>query len=199
VMSSPALTELLQSYPDSVRAAARPLHERIEAHQAGRIQRLKTLEPLLAGGDVGRGRTVFYGQKSQCSACHAIGHEGGTFGPDLTSIGSIRSGRDILEAIVFPSASFVPGYEPMRVETKDDVVTGNIVREDASAVVMKLNALLEQRIPRSDIKSVKPGAISVMPEGLDAVLTREELLDLLAFLQAQNGEQWLQPTRRSSR
>ena len=84
-------------------------------------------------------------------------------------------------------------------ETKDDVVTGNIVREDASAVVMKLNALLEQRIPRSDIKSVKPGAVSVMPEGLDAVLTREELLDLLAFLQAQNGEQWLQPTRRSSR
>ena len=199
VMSSPALTELLQSYPDSVRAAARPLHERIEAHQAGRIQRLKTLEPLLAGGDVGRGRTVFYGQKSQCSACHAIGREGGTLGPDLTSIGSIRSGRDILEAIVFPSASFVPGYEPMRVETKDDVVTGNIVREDASAVVMKLNALLEQRIPRSDIKSVKPGAVSVMPEGLDAVLTREELLDLLAFLQAQNGEQWLQPTRRSSR
>ena len=36
-------------------------------------------------------------------------------------------------------------------------------------------------------------------EPLDAVLTREELLDLLAFLQAQNGEQWLQPQRRSSR
>ncbi|PAW87742.1 MAG: dehydrogenase [Pedosphaera sp. Tous-C6FEB] len=199
VMSSPALTELLQSYPDPVRAAAKPLHERIEVRQAGRIQRLKTLEPLLAGGDVGRGRAVFYSQKSQCSACHAIGHEGGTLGPDLTSIGAIRSGRDILEAIVFPSASFVPGYEPMRVETKTDVITGNIVREDASAVVMKLNALIEQRIPRSEITSIKPGAVSVMPEGLDAVLTREELLDLLAFLQAQNGEQWLQPGRRSSR
>lgn len=199
VMSSPALTALLQSYPDSVQTAAQPLHERIAARQAGRIQRLKTLEPLLAGGDVGRGRAVFFGQKSQCSACHAIGREGGTLGPDLTSIGAIRSGRDILEAIVFPSASFVPGYEPMRVETTNDVITGNLVREDKNAVVVKLNALLEQRIPRSEIKSIKPGAVSVMPEGLDAVLTREELLDLLAFLQSQNGEQWLQPERRATR
>ena len=150
----------------------------------------------LAGGDVGRGRALFYSQKSQCAACHAIGKEGGTLGPDLTSIGSIRSGRDILEAIVFPNASFVPGYEPMRVETKDDVITGNIVREDATAVVVKLNAALEQRIPRGDIRSITPGTVSVMPEGLVSALTKDELRDLLAFVQAQNGEQWLQPQRR---
>ena len=199
VMSSPTLTDLLATYPPSVHTAAQPLAERIESRQTARILRLKELEPLLAGGDVGRGRAVFFGPKAQCSACHAIGREGGTLGPDLTSIGVVRAGRDLLEAIVFPSASFVPGYEPMRVETKDDVVTGNIVREDAGAVVVKLNAALEQRIARSDIRSIKPGGVSVMPEGLDAVLTRGELLDLLAFLQAQNGEQWLQPQRRSSR
>ncbi|KAF0180133.1 MAG: Membrane-bound dehydrogenase domain protein [Limisphaerales bacterium] len=196
VLSATLLGELLASHPESVRAAAKPLLGRIEARQAERIRRLAELEPLLSGGDVGRGRAVFYGQKSQCSACHAIGREGGALGPDLTSIGAIRSGRDILEAIVFPSASFVPGYEPMRVETKDDVITGNIVREDSSAVVVKLNAALEQRIPRGDIKSITPGAVSVMAEGLTAGLTKDELLDLLAFLQAQNGEQWLLPQRR---
>ncbi len=196
VLSATLLGELLASHPESVRAAAKPLLGRIEARQAARIKRLAELEPLLSGGDVGRGRAVFYGQKSQCSACHAIGREGGALGPDLTSIGAIRSGRDILEAIVFPSASFVPGYEPMRVETKDDVITGNIVREDSSAVVVKLNAALEQRIPRGDIKSITPGAVSVMAEGLTAGLTKDELLDLLAFLQAQNGEQWLLPQRR---
>lgn len=100
---------------------------------------------------------------------------------------------------MFPSASFVPGYEPMRVETTSDVVTGNIVREDAGAVVVKLNAALEQRIPRSDIKSITPGGVSVMPEGLTAALATEELGDLLAFLQAQNGSQWLLPERRGSR
>lgn len=199
VLSTTLLGELLTGYPEAVRAAAKPLVNRIEARQAERIKRLAELEPLLSGGDVGRGRTVFYGQKSQCSACHAIGKEGGTLGPDLTSIGAIRSGRDILEAIVFPNASFVPGYEPMRVETKDDVITGNIVREDSSAVVVKLNAALEQRIPRGDIKSITPGAVSVMAEGLTAGLTKEELLDLLAFLQSQNGEQWLLPQKRGGR
>jgi putative heme-binding domain-containing protein len=190
------LGELLASYPESVKAGASPITGRIEAQQAARMKRLVELEPLLSGGDVGRGRAVFFSQKSQCSACHAIGKEGGTLGPDLTSIGAIRSGRDILEAVVFPNATFVPGYEPMRVETKDDVVTGNIVREDGHAVVVKLNAALEQRIPRSDIKSITPGAVSIMPEGLSSGLTKEELLDLLAFLQAQNGEQWLSPQRR---
>ncbi|MBI5802819.1 MAG: HEAT repeat domain-containing protein [Verrucomicrobia bacterium] len=199
VLSVTQLTELVASYPDGVRSGTKTLVGRIESLQAERIKRLAELEPLLSGGDVGRGRAVFFGQKSQCSACHAIGKEGGTLGPDLTSIGAIRSGRDILEAIVFPNATFVPGYEPMRVETKDDYVTGNIVREDSSAVVMKLNAVLEQRIPRSDIKSITPGAISVMPEGLTAGLTKEELLDLMAFLQAQNGEGWLTPQRRGSR
>jgi putative heme-binding domain-containing protein len=196
ILSTGQLGELLASYPEAVQSAAKPLIGRIEARQAERIKRLAELEPLLSGGDVGRGRAVFYSQKSQCSACHAIGREGGTLGPDLTSIGAIRSGRDILEAIVFPSASFVPGYEPMRVETKDDVITGNIVREDSTAVVVKLNAVLEQRIPRTDIKSIKPGTVSIMPEGLAAGLSKDELLDLLAFLQAQNGEQWLMPVRR---
>ncbi|NDE97778.1 MAG: dehydrogenase, partial [Verrucomicrobia bacterium] len=196
VLSANLLGELLSTYPEAVQAAAKPLIGRIEARQAEHIKRLAELEPLLAGGDVGRGRAVFFSQKSQCSACHAIGREGGTLGPDLTSIGAIRSGRDILEAIVFPSASFVPGYEPMRVETKDDVITGNIVREDSGAVVVKLNAVLEQRIPRADIRSIKPGTVSIMPEGLAAALSKVELLDLLAFLQAQNGEQWLLPVRR---
>jgi hypothetical protein len=35
-----------------------------------------------------------------------------------------------------------------------------------------------------------------MPEGLDQELSREELNDLLAFLLAQNGEQWLLPVAR---
>ena len=196
VLSTTQLGDLLASYPESVRSSTKPLLGRIEVRQAERIKRLVELEPLLSGGDVGRGRAVFFSQKSQCSACHAIGKDGGTLGPDLTSLGAIRAGRDILEAIVFPNATFVPGYEPMRVETKDDVITGNIVREDSSAVVVKLNATLEQRIPRTDIRSITPGAVSVMAEGLAAGLTKEELVDLLAFLQAQNGEQWLMPLRR---
>src|SRR2546427_3030566 len=49
-----------------------------------------------SGGDADRGRLVFYGTKASCSACHAVkGQGGGTIGPDMTSIGAIRSGRDL--------------------------------------------------------------------------------------------------------
>jgi putative heme-binding domain-containing protein len=186
------LEHLLRGFPDEVRTAAKPLLARIKVQQAARGHRLDELEPLLSGGDVGRGRRVFFGQKAGCSSCHAIGSEGGTLAPDLTSIGSIRSGRDILEAIVFPSASFVPGYEPFRVETKEESYNGLIANQTPEAIVLRTAANAEMRIQRDTILSITPGTVSIMPEGLDTALTQPELLDLLAFLQAQNGNEFLE-------
>ena len=89
------------------------------------MERLRKLEPLLtAGGDVGHGRRIFYGEKVACSSCHTIGAEGGHVGPDLTGIGATRSGRDLLEAIVFPNASFVPGHEVYTVDIGLDRLSG---------------------------------------------------------------------------
>lgn len=189
------LAELLKNFPDTIKSSARPLLAKIEEHEAARMKRLSELEPLLSGGDVGRGRRIFFGQKAACFTCHAIGSEGGTVGPDLTSIGSIRSGRDILEAIVFPSASFVPGYEPMRVQTSDETYSGIIASQSPDLVMLK-TANGELRIPRSSVQSIMPSTISIMPEGLDTSLGHDELIDLLAFLQAQNGNEFLQPTKR---
>jgi putative heme-binding domain-containing protein len=189
------LDDLLKNYPAEVHDAAKPLLTKIETERRSRLKRLKELEPLLSGGDVGRGRRVFFGQKAACFGCHAIGSDGGRLGPDLTSIGSIRSGRDLIEAIVFPSASFVPGYEPYRIETSSDLLTGVIGSQTPEAVILKTGANAESHIPRGEIKSMVPGTVSIMPEGLDSALTRDELLDLLAFLQAQNGNEFLQPRK----
>ena len=51
------------------------------------------------------------------------------------------------------------------------------------------------RLERSTIESITPSPISLMPAGLDRNLTPTEFRDLLTFLQSQNGEQWLQPSR----
>jgi putative membrane-bound dehydrogenase-like protein len=186
------LEQILRHFPETVRSAANPILSRIKEQQAARLRRLDELEPLLSGGDVGRGRRVFFGPKASCSTCHAIGNEGATLGPDLTSIGSIRSGRDILEAIIFPSASFVPGYEPFRIETSDETYTGLVASQTSDVMVIKTAGNTELRIPRQTIRSVTPGTISIMPEGLDTALAKSELLDLLAFLQAQNGNAFLE-------
>jgi putative heme-binding domain-containing protein len=136
---------------------------------------------------VGRGRGIFFGKKVACSSCHTIGAEGGHVGPDLTSIGSIRSGHDLLEAIVFPSASFVPGHEVYRVKTKNsgETLSGVIGEQEADAVILITGPNAELRIPRDQIALMERSTVSLMPEGLDTSLTQPEFTDLLAFLQAQ--------------
>lgn len=184
------LKKLISNFPPDVQSDAKPLLARLEQEQKARVERLRKLEPLLtAGGDVGRGRRVFFGQKVACANCHTIGAEGGHVGPDLTGIGAIRSGHDLLEAIVFPAASFVPGFEVYRVETAGEALSGLIVERTPEAVVVLTGPQGAERIPRNKIVSIKPSEVSLMPDGLDDALTASELTDLLAFLQSQKSRQ----------
>jgi putative heme-binding domain-containing protein len=188
VIGSKRIDQLFQAFPETVQVAAKPLQERFKTEQAARVGRLKQLQYLLtAGGDVGRGRNIFFGKKVACSTCHTIGTEGGHVGPDLTAIGSIRSGHDLLEAIVFPSASFVPGHEVYRVRTKtsSEILSGVIGEQDSDAIALITGPNAEVRIPRDRIASMEPSTVSLMPEGLDTSLSQQEFTDLLAFLQAQ--------------
>jgi putative heme-binding domain-containing protein len=180
------LRRLLAGYPEKVRRDSEPLFEQLREAQRARIEKLRRLEPLLtAGGDVGRGRRIFFGQKVACSSCHTIGAEGGHVGPDLTGVGAIRSGHDLLEAVVFPSASFVPGYEIFIVDTGNDRLSGVVRSQSRDAVVLVTGPHGGVRIPRSQIKSMARSNVSLMPDGFDESLTRTELMDLLAFLQAE--------------
>jgi putative heme-binding domain-containing protein len=110
---------------------------------------------------------------------------GGRIGPDLTRIGQVRSERDLLESIVFPSASFVRSYEPFTVRTRSGATHSGALRSDLSEEVVLMTASGEEvRISRPDIADIQPGTVSLMPPGLDEQLTRQELADLLAFLKA---------------
>ena len=111
--------------------------------------------------------------------------EGGKVGPDLTRIGGVRSERDLLEAIVYPSASFVRSYEPVTVTRLDGRSVSGILKKDApDEVVVAVSATEEVRIARADIEQVVPGQVSLMPSGLDQQLSPRDLADLVAFLKA---------------
>ena len=187
---SEQLQAILNEYPAEVREMAAPLSERIEEARIARTERLKRLEhELVSGGDVTRGRQVYFGKKAACSSCHTIGLEGGDVGPDLTAVGAVRSVHDLIEAIIFPSASFVPGHEIYRVETADDVYSGVLRRRNAQYVVIVSGPNDLHRIPRSEIKSMEPAKVSLMPEGFDENLTQRELSDLFAFLRSQTSRE----------
>jgi putative heme-binding domain-containing protein len=156
---------------------------RIDAARAGQREAYERLATSLPPGDSARGHAVFVSSKAACTGCHAMAYVGGRIGPDLSTIGKIRTARDLLEAIVLPSASFVRSYEPVTVLTIDGRVFAGIVREETTNdFVLQTNANTSERIPRSSIDAIEAGTVSLMPKGYDTILSPQELADLVAFL-----------------
>ena len=179
------LANVFAKYPAPVRERADELYALLDVDVAKKKQLIEALLGSLQGGDVRRGQAVFNGKKTACSACHAIGYLGGKVGPDLTRIARIRTERDLLEAIVFPSASFVRSYEPVLIATVDGRILSGVVVDDSADEIVVATAPNEQiRIAKADIETMQPGTVSVMPASLDKQITRGELADLIAFLKA---------------
>jgi putative heme-binding domain-containing protein len=179
------LRKVFGEYPESLQPRIGELVATLDEDYVEKQRRIDTLLAGLKDGDVVRGQAIFNSPKAVCSSCHAIGYLGGDVGPDLTRIGQIRSERDLLEAIVYPSASFVRSYESVRVLTKDGDDHNGVLREDAADhLTLMTGPGARVRVARSDIEELLPGSISIMPAGMDEQLSRTELADLLAFLKA---------------
>ena len=190
---SPVLTSLrvdavklrLAKFPASVQQQAEALYAAINIEATKQKERLDEMVAHVGEGDIRRGQLVFANSKAACIACHAIGYKGGNIGPDLSRVGKIRSERDLLEALLFPSVSFVRSYEPVLIVTKaGKQVNGLIRRETPDEIVLATGVKDEARVARAEIEEILPGTVSVMPAGLDTQLTREQLLDLIAFLKS---------------
>jgi putative heme-binding domain-containing protein len=185
VLTDSLIRETFGHFDAETRAEVERFLESRLAGQAEQTQRLEELLARLPAGDIRRGQQVFHSSKAACFTCHAMGYRGGDVGPDLTRIGRIRSRRDLLEAIAFPSLSFVRSYEPLSVTTKSGLTFQGVVKDENQERLLLVN---DQRkvveVARSEIEFAEPGRVSVMPSGLDQLLTEAELADLLAFLEA---------------
>jgi putative heme-binding domain-containing protein len=180
-----AIKQAITKYPASVQKKAEALYAEIDTDHVKQVAHLEKLLGSTKNGDIRRGQSVFHSTKAACFSCHQVGYRGGTIGPDLTRIGAIRSERDLLESIVFPSASFVRGYEPVLVATKDGKTHNGLIKKDSpDEIVLTIAADKEERIARSEIEAIEPSKVSVMPAGLEQQLSVQDLADLVAFLKA---------------
>ena len=150
-----------------------------------------TLQRLLAeqrngmsGRDFNNGKRSF--AAARCILCHRFGGDGGATGPDLTQAAGRFSYRDLCEAIVEPSKVISDQYVASIVELQDgQIVSGRIATEDDDSITILLDpedASKVQKIAKSDITSNEPSKTSVMPGGLLNSLSKNEVLDLLAYL-----------------
>jgi putative heme-binding domain-containing protein len=179
------LDKLLKDYPPAVREKAAPLREKIAFRlrdQAAYLARL-TDELSRHSGNADAGKEVFLAPKNNCFACHRAVGRGGTIGPDLSKIGQFRTRSELLESIIFPSFSITPQYQTHTLATRDGrVATGLVVRETADSILLRTTDLAELQFARANVEELAPSSVSLMPDGLEKTLTRQQLADLLEFL-----------------
>ncbi|MDP6557513.1 MAG: HEAT repeat domain-containing protein, partial [Pirellulaceae bacterium] len=169
------------AYPE-IRPARwkKPNQERLAQQE----RRLDELAAFLPKGDAQRGARLFDNRdRSKCIICHLNGQKGVRLGPDLTSIGAIRSERDLLEAIIFPSASIARYHEVVNVVTAHgEVVSGLLVKETVDEMFLSSAEGVVRPVAFREIEKAMYSNVSLMPEGLDKLLKPEEIADLVAFL-----------------
>ena len=177
------LVSVQAAVPETQRERAGKLLARLDEAITQQRQKLAEFEPLLRGGDFVRGAKVFH-EKAQCTVCHRVWGNGGTVGPDLTGVGSIRAGRDILESLVLPSSTIAQGYDTINVSLKDgESLTGVRVGKSEAPLVLRMGSGMQMTLHANQIDRIERSRLSLMPEGLFNTLTRDEVRDLLGYLQ----------------
>ncbi|WP_052572891.1 PQQ-dependent sugar dehydrogenase [Haloferula sp. BvORR071] len=142
-------------------------------------------QALAQGGDAERGRAVFNDAASLCSTCHTVDGSGSKVGPDLGSIGDKFERRDLVRAVLEPSATVAVGYGMTSVTTgKGESFSGVIKSVSPQELsLMSVDGKL-QRIPADEIQSRRTDEVSLMPTGLGQAMGIERFRDLIAYLES---------------
>jgi putative heme-binding domain-containing protein len=157
----------------------------------GRTPTMWTLEELSASAQAGLTRRDFAnGRKmfgaATCFACHRFGNAGGMTGPDLTGAGGRYSPHDLLDQIVNPSKVINEQFAPIVVtKNNGEILSGVVVNLSGDGVTLNTDLSdPNQRVnvDRKEVKTIEPSPISLMPPMLLAMLNKEEILDLLAYV-----------------
>jgi putative heme-binding domain-containing protein len=138
---------------------------------------------LALKGDSRRGENLFWSQPIQCGGCHRIGDRGTPVGPDLSTIGKLRSREDLLDSLLEPSRRIEPKHATYVAATADGVsLTGLLVKRDEKWVILRDNKGKEIVLAAKDVEDLRPSRLSLMPDGQLADLTAQEAADLIQYL-----------------
>ena len=139
-----------------------------------------------APANIQRGMAAFY--KASCIKCHPVGGKGANTGPDLSKVSTKYKGRKLLQQIIDPSSEVNKDFLTWRIVTNDGkVLSGLIVAEDAKTVSLVPKPDEPSNIisvAKSNIDERSPSKVSSMPLDALSILTRQEILDLLAYLES---------------
>jgi hypothetical protein len=130
-------------------------------------------------GSAGAGKAVF---TKQCANCHTYRGEGAAVGPDLTGM-SVLGKEELMVHILDPSRDVEGNYHSYTAILSDGrVLSGMLAGESATSVELIDSEANRRQILREDIDELSRSGKSVMPEGFEKLVSREQFSDLLEFL-----------------
>ena len=136
--------------------------------------------------NLARGQELF--AVANCYKCHRIQGSGGIVGPDLTAAGRRFNTRDLLETLIDPSKEVSDQYQASIFLMEDGrTITGRVSNLNGKVYMIQTDMIKPNqmlRIPVDQIEDMKPSKVSMMPTGLLDTMTREEILDLLAYMRS---------------
>ena len=145
-----------------------------------------SVEGLDSGRSFANGKQIF--EVASCVSCHQLNGVGTQVGPDLTQLDPKTTRLDILRSLLDPSAKIDEKYQTHVFTTKaGKVVTGMVLEETPQRIKVIENPLAKTApvvLDRADIDERAKSPNSIMPKGLLDKLTREEILDLIAYIAA---------------
>lgn len=129
--------------------------------------------------DAKRGAAVF---QKVCMVCHKVRELGIEVGPDLTTVAT-KPREQLIEAIFDPNRAVEQRNAATQVTKKDGtLLVGQLVAETPGNMTLRLPGGAEMVVIRSDVRELKTLASSLMPEGLESVLSAQEVVDVLGFI-----------------
>lgn len=141
-----------------------------------------------APGNPATGKVVFEG-KGGCLACHTVGREGGSLGPDLNGVGR-RRGLDYLqESLLKPDADVPVSYRTFQIVTKSgQTVTGIRLNEDDVSIQLRDRDGNLRSFVKDGVQEVRRDRPSLMP-AYGTTLDKKEIEDVVAYLSSLRGAQ----------
>ena len=139
-----------------------------------------------APGDRASGKAIFEG-KGRCLACHSVGRDGGSLGPDLSDLGRRRNLAYLEESLVRPEADVAARFRAIRLVTKSGQnVSGIRLNEDDISVQLRDDRNNLRSFLKDDIREMRHDKPSLMPS-YESILSRKEIEDVVAYLSSLRG------------
>ena len=144
---------------------------------------------LSQAGAVESGRAAFVA--AQCIHCHrAGGGAGGVSGPDLAGVGARFGRRDLLAHTLEPSRAIDDKFRDTIVTLKDGTTyAGALEREDEGSLFLSIGFGAGEPlvIEKAQVQKRELSVQSPMPAGLLNILNEQQVIDLLTFLESDEG------------